>query len=273
MENTEIRGRLIELAEKYENEAFLEADPSQFLRRYSRVTDAEVFSFTAAMLSFGNRKQFIPKIEYLAQLADKWCEEKGQKAGFAAWVMSGDYRNSLVPPESEPDKKFYRFYSYEDMYVFFDEIQQILRISGSFGRFFRESWEDMRPTETREGKAGIDVPSYYTLDRIIGDAFSSSVIVPKGKNSANKRIHMFLRWMVRRNSPVDLGLWTWYNPKFLVMPLDVHVMQEGIRLGLLSENAKADRKTAILLTEKMKEIWPDDPCKGDFALFGLGVDK
>ena len=78
--------------------------------------------------------------------------------------------------------------------------------------------------------------------------------------------------MVRTDSPVDLGLWTWYNPENLVIPLDVHVLQESIRLGLLAENSRPNRKTAMELTEKMKEIWPNDPCRADFALFGLGVD-
>lgn len=243
---------LKELADKYENENFLTTDPSQFLRRYKKDTDQEVFSFVAAMLSFGNRKQFIPKIELLASLAGE---------SFAVWIMSGAYRTSLLPPDEDVSKKFYRFYSYEDMYAFFDELQQILRLSGSMGRFFRESWEYYASADD------------YSLDRLISDAFPSSKIVSKGKNSANKRIHMFLRWMVRRNSPVDLGLWTWYSPAKLIIPLDVHVMEEAKKLCLVPENAKADRKTADLLTDRLKEVWPEDPCRGDFALFGLGVDK
>ncbi|MCQ2572983.1 MAG: TIGR02757 family protein [Treponema sp.] len=243
---------LKELADKYENENFLTTDPSQFLRRFKKDTDQEVFSFVAAMLSFGNRKQFIPKIELLASLAGE---------SFAVWIMSGAYRTSFLPPDEDPSKKFYRFYSYEDMYAFFDELQQILRLSGSMGRFFRESWEYYASADD------------YSLDRLISDAFPSSKIVSKGKNSANKRIHMFLRWMVRRNSPVDLGLWTWYSPAKLIIPLDVHVMEEDKKLCLVPENAKADRKTAVLLTDRLKEVWPEDPCRGDFALFGLGVDK
>ena len=252
------------LAQKYETSDFITSDPSQFLKRYKRITDIEVFSFTAAMLSFGNRKQFIPKIELLAQLADKWSCEKKMEPSFAAWIMSGDYRRTFLPSTGDVAEKFYRFYSYKDMYDFFDELQQILRISGSLGRFFRESWQDMQPEDNRE---------LYPLDRLISDSFPNAALVPKGKNSANKRIHMFLRWMVRKNSPVDIGIWTWYKTENLLIPLDVHVMQEAVRLGLIPENSKADRKTSILLTKKMKEIWPEDPCRGDFALFGLGVDK
>lgn len=276
MKETQVNELLRNLAEKYETADFLTADPSRFLRQYKRTTDIEVFSFTAAMLSFGNRKQFIPKIEFLQGLADNWAGKKGLEPSFAAWIMSGAYREMLVAPDGDADKKFYRFYSYKDMYAFFDELQMILRIAGSMGRFFRESFQDMQPTELREENrtASIsDLSPDLALDRIISMSFPNSAIVSKGKNSANKRIHMFLRWMVRRNSPVDLGLWSWYSPKDLLMPLDVHVMEEGIKLGLLPENAKADRKTAVALTKRLREIWPEDPCKGDFALFGLGVDS
>ena len=103
-------------------------------------------------------------------------------------------------------------------------------------------------------------------------AFSGCHVVPQGKTSAAKRLCMFLRWMVRRDSPVDTGLWSWAQPKDLLIPLDTHVLQESVKMGLLPEKAGATLKTALTLTSELKEIWPDDPCKGDFALFGLGVD-
>lgn len=34
----------------------------------------------------------------------------------------------------------------------------------------------------------------------------------------------------------------------------------------------ADMKTALEITDAMREIWPEDPAKGDFALFGYGVN-
>ena len=84
---------------------------------------------------------------------------------------------------------------------------------------------------------------------------------------------MFLRWMVRDGSPVDLGLWSdIMDRRTLIMPLDTHVVQESLRMGLLKSRT-ASMGTARRLTDAMLEIFPDDPLKGDFALFGLGVDK
>ena len=62
------------------------------------------------------------------------------------------------------------------------------------------------------------------------------------------------------------------------MPLDTHVMQEATSLEILEPSANgkpksASLKTAVELTKKMSVVFPDDPVKADFALFGLGVDN
>ena len=86
----------------------------------------------------------------------------------------------------------------------------------------------------------------------------------------NKKISMMRRWMVRDDGKVDLGVWKNSDKKDLVLPLDVHVYTQATALGLTSRKQK-DMITAREITEAFREIWPDDPCKGDFALFGYGV--
>ena len=84
---------------------------------------------------------------------------------------------------------------------------------------------------------------------------------------------MFLRWMSRTESPVDLGLWKdFIDRRTLIMPMDVHVMRQSNALGLLKA-ASASMTTARRLTDAMLEVFPEDPLKGDFALFGLGIDE
>ncbi|MDD6866347.1 MAG: DUF2400 family protein, partial [Prevotella sp.] len=82
---------------------------------------------------------------------------------------------------------------------------------------------------------------------------------------------MFLRWMVRDGSPVDLGLWTEFvDKRNLYIPMDTHVFQMSQRLGLLQQNS-ASWKSVELLRNQMLEVFPDDPSRGDFALFGYDV--
>lgn len=90
--------------------------------------------------------------------------------------------------------------------------------------------------------------------------------------AACKKIHMMRRWMVRRDGKVDLGLWKDSSPASLTIPLDTHVHTEALALGLTGRK-QADGRTASEITEAFREIWPDDPVRGDFALFGYGVDN
>ena len=86
----------------------------------------------------------------------------------------------------------------------------------------------------------------------------------------DKKINMMRRWMVRDDGKVDLGLWNKSDKKALLIPLDVHVYDEATALGLTSRKQK-DIVTVREITDAFREIFPDDPCKGDFSLFGYGV--
>lgn len=88
----------------------------------------------------------------------------------------------------------------------------------------------------------------------------------------DKKINLMRRWLVRRDGKVDLGVWTHTSPSELLIPLDVHVYDTAVKLGLTSRRSK-DIVTAREITDAFREIFPDDPAKGDFALFGYGIDN
>ncbi|WP_022933525.1 TIGR02757 family protein [Treponema bryantii] len=272
----ELKVKLRELADRYEVASFTKEDPSQFLRWYrpeegrGTVADVEAASFIAAMLAFGSRKQFISKIREILETSDR------SLGSITEWLKQGKYTSDFPRGAA----KFYRFYSYDDMQVFFEELRDILKEAGSLGEFVKAKMYDGGATGVSPVRRGSERPrsglergeGIPLLHEIVSSSFPKSAIVPKGRSSANKRIHMFLRWMVRRGSPVDLGIWDWADPASLLIPLDVHVMQEAAKLGLIAEGAAASRKTAECLTAALAEVFPGDPCRGDFALFGLGVD-
>ncbi len=242
----ELKNRLIFLAEKYETPDFVNNDPSRILRRYAAQKDTELAAFCGAMLAFGQRQQFLQKSEIIFSAADN-------AGGFYEWIKNRSYLSLF----EESPEKFYRFYSYTDMRALFDRMYLMIEESGTFENYYKKVLEE----------TGGDYA--FALSK----CFTGCKIVPGGKNCASKRLWMFLRWMVRTNSCVDLGCWNWLNPAELLIPLDTHVLSEGKKLGLLPPNAGATRKSAVLLTSRLASIWPDDPAKGDFALFGLGVDK
>ena len=90
------------------------------------------------------------------------------------------------------------------------------------------------------------------------------------RKAPNKKISMMRRWLVRDDGKVDLGVWKKSDKSNLILPLDVHVYTQATALGLTSRKQK-DIVTAQEITEAFREIWPDDPCKGDYSLFGYGV--
>lgn len=86
----------------------------------------------------------------------------------------------------------------------------------------------------------------------------------------DKKINMMRRWMVRDDGKVDLGVWKHSSKADLLIPLDVHVYEMAAEIGLTSRKQK-DIVTVREITDAFREIFPDDPCKGDFALFGYGL--
>lgn len=90
------------------------------------------------------------------------------------------------------------------------------------------------------------------------------------RRAPNKKINMMRRWMVRDDGKVDLGVWKNSDKRDLILPLDVHVYAQATDLGLTARRQK-DLVTAREITDAFREIFPDDPCLGDFALFGYGV--
>ena len=168
-----------------------------------------------------------------------------------AYVMEGDYRNL--------DKRcVHRTFFESDMKYFCRGFRACYTQYGSIEALFASAsdlWEGI--SLFRETMAGGN-----------RGIFTKHIANP-ASNSACKRLHLALRWLVRREGPVDLGLWKSISPSCLFIPLDLHVGRTARHLGLLENGHKAnDRKAVIILTEKLKELSPEDPVKYDFALFG-----
>ena len=57
-------------AAQYETSDFLTGDPSYWMHQVSGVENQETMAFLASCLSYGSRKQFMPKIGQLLEWAD-----------------------------------------------------------------------------------------------------------------------------------------------------------------------------------------------------------
>jgi len=242
-----MKNTLKRLAETYETTDFLTDDPSKFMHLVSGDRNQEVMAFIASSLSYGSRKQFLPKIQ---QILD-WSNGEVYD-----WIKSGEFSTEL---QCDDKRCFYRLYTCAKMHQFFEALQRLLIQYGTLKDYVRLNATD--------GFTAVAAICRYFADAGIEG------IIPKSTDSACKRVCMFLRWMVRKDSPVDLGLWAdIIDRRTLIIPLDTHVLQQSQRLGLITSKA-ASMNTAVKITKKLLEFFPDDPLKGDFALFGYGVNK
>ena len=97
----------------------------------------------------------------------------------------------------------------------------------------------------------------------------NSLLPAPAKGSACKRLHLFLRWMVRRDD-VDPGGWDNIPASKLIVPVDTHMHRICLALKL-TQRRQADICTAAEITTAFKTVAPDDPVKYDFALTRLGI--
>ncbi|MBQ7252133.1 MAG: TIGR02757 family protein [Kiritimatiellae bacterium] len=234
------------LADRYETAAFSDGDPACFLRGAGTGPNAETTAFVAACLSYGSRAQFLPKIRWIRDTAG---------GDIHGWILSGRFARVFRAGDA---RSFYRLFSFGRMHEFFSVLRRLLRRHGSLGAFLRDA-------------GATDGPGAL---RALCGAFAgrAAPVVPKDCTSACKRLCLFLRWMVRDGSPVDAGLWSgWFDKRTLLLPLDVHVLRQARALGLLRCRS-ASMRAARELTARLAEVFPSDPCRGDFALFGLGLE-
>ena len=234
---------LDKLVEKYETIDFIKDDPIQFCHRYSKKEEIELAGFIASLFAYGNRKIFIKKLDEI------FAKAEGDLVGF---VKNGDFA-SLKGVE-------YRFSKENDIIPIFEILSKLYNESKGLEELFAFSSENRLQTV---------VDYFYSqAPKIFTSGFYHMIPNPNN-GGAMKRMNMFLRWMVRKG-PVDLGIWTFMQPKDLLIPLDVHVARVSREMGLLNRKSN-DFKAVMELTNQLKSICPDDPVKYDFAMFGFGV--
>lgn len=242
----ETRHLLIRYAQQYETARFLEGDPSWWMHQVEGSRNQEAMAFIASCLSYGSRKQFMQKIGMILSWSKGQTDE---------WVREGRFEEQF---RCDDNSCFYRLYTHATMHRFLCAYRRLLQEYGTLGDYVRQ-----------RASTGLEAVTAI-CEWFAGQGVS--VVVPKDTQSACKRVCMFLRWMCRTDSPVDIGLWAdFIDRRTLIMPMDTHVLQQSVRLGLLSSKS-ASMGCARRLTDSLAAIFPGDPLKGDFALFGYGVN-
>lgn len=232
---------------------FIENDPVQFPRAYEKQQDIEIAAFLASTIAWGNRKQILTGCR-------KMFHDIMKNRPFE-FVISGRFN------DIDPAMNIHRTFFGRDLVYMCRGLQFVYLQCNTLAIAFSESdsnvWDGFSRLRELFAQAN-------------GGEYSRHISNPtpnrhKG-GSACKRLNLMLRWLCRQDGIVDMGIWHNLKPSELMIPLDTHVARIGREMGLIERNGN-DRKTVEELTAKLRELDKNDPCKYDFALFGLGESQ
>ena len=235
-------------AREYEQPHFIPLDPISIPHRYERPEDIECVAFMTAIIAWGRRSSILQSANRMfAPLGDSPVATlvDASESDLASWHWA---HRTLMP---------------EDGLRFMQALQRWYRNHHSMEKGFQR-------------KAG-ETDYHAAIDRFriafAGDWLatrSAKHLASPDQGSAAKRLHLFLRWMVRSaQRGVDFGLWTNTPAAYLSCPLDVHSGQVGRALGLLERKAN-DQRAVRELDAALRRLDAEDPVRFDFALFGIG---
>lgn len=262
----DLKQQLIDWAETYNDPVYFLEDPIAFPRKFlengASLQDIEIAAIFSAHLAWGRRAMIVRDC---ARLFDEMQWRPYD------YIMAHDYRDDNI--------SLHRTVKWSEIAQICNHLYHFYKAQTSASGTRATLGTVRGGTATAVGSSVSETVSRgrglasMSLESLSVDEIRTTIFRQKeDKRAANKKINMMRRWMVRDDGKVDLGLWKKTSPADLIIPLDVHVYTQAAALGLTGRKQK-DIVTAQQITDAFKEIWPDDPVKGDFALFGYGVTR
>ncbi|MCD6405663.1 MAG: TIGR02757 family protein [Planctomycetes bacterium] len=238
------------LYQRYNRREFVHPDPLEFLYDYEDPGDREVAGLVASSLAYGRVRQILRSV-------GKVLERMPAPARFVTDTGPDELRCTFADFR-------HRFTTGEEMAALLAGAGRLIRACGSLEKCFVEGYRDSDDSTA---------PALTAFAGRLREAagLEGHLLPSPSAGSACKRLHLFLRWMVRRDA-VDLGCWSGVPASKLVIPLDTHMMTICRGLGLTSRR-QASLKTAMETTRAFRQFAPDDPVKYDFALTRLGIRR
>ncbi len=249
----DLKPYLDEINNRVETSEYIADDPVQFIHAFDEKRDQEIAGFLAATMAWGRRDIVIAKVEDLLRRMEY------DPFRFVMKYNQNEFRRLRTFK--------HRTFKPIDMHGIFLGLKNIYTSFNDFESFWRSCYQQAK-IEQRPLMALFHHNFFDGCDDL-ATRTRKHVSNPE-KGSTCKRLYMFLRWMIRKDSPVDVGRWDFMEPSELLIPYDVHVARQAKKYGLVSRKSN-DWKTVNQLTKTLKLLNPDDPARYDYALFGIGA--
>lgn len=253
MKSEELYILLEESYHKYNTLNFIDTDPIQIPHKFGQKENIEISAFLTATIAWGRRNMIIKNADKMMRILDNNPFE------FVKNATNNDFLKL--------SKFVHRTFQHEDFVFFLKSLQNIYNNHSGLESVFLRGYKQNNSIKDaikyfREIFFSIDYPLR-----------TQKHVANVQKNSAAKRINLFLMWLIRTdNIGVHFGLWDKFSPADLMLPLDVHTANMSRELGLLTRKQN-DWKAVEELTNNLRNFDDQDPVKYDFAIFGLDLDK
>lgn len=253
VKDTRLKIALDSLIERTSSDTRKAHDPVGMVHRYPR-EEQEVVAHIAAVLAYG-------RVDLIRRAIDRVLQVVGPSP--TSWVKNAKRGDFL---RAEPDF-VYRMTRADDIDAFLFALGQLLRRHGTLEQAFVQGWspkdEDLTPALTAY------VHTLRSLGHSTARGFNYLTPDPQ-KGGATKRWHLMLRWLVRPEDGVDLGLWTTVSTRQLLLPVDRHIEQIVRHLGW-TDRRSIDLKFVREATAQLRKLDSEDPMRYDFALCHMGI--
>ncbi|MAS68244.1 MAG: TIGR02757 family protein [Flavobacteriaceae bacterium] len=250
LNTNELKSFLEEKVQQYNTLAFIKDDPIAIPHSFSKKEDIEIAAFFSATIAWGNRKSIMTSARSLMKRMDNAPHD---------FIL-----NHTADDLGVFDGFVHRTFQQEDLIFFVTRLQKLYKQFGGLEMLFTPKTEavNMHAVLFKFHELFFAVPHPKRTTKHVANP---------AKKSAAKRLHMFLRWMVRSDAAgIDLGIWKSIPTRVLSCPLDIHSGNVARSLGLL-QRKQNDLAAVIELDNSLRKMDPEDPVKYDYALFGLGV--
>jgi uncharacterized protein (TIGR02757 family) len=244
------REGLDQIYRTYNSRRWVHPDPLEFLYGYQDPLDLEIVGLVASSLAYGRVLQILRSVRFV-------LEKMGASPGD---FLASQKEDDLL----EAFRGFkHRFTTAEELVSLFLGIRRVVKRFGSLQACFLCGYRDGH--ETVLPALSLLVGELSRMCKGVGN----SLLPRPEKGSACKRLHLYLRWMIRKDR-VDPGVWDSIPAHKLIVPLDTHMHRMGVHLNL-TRRCAADLSTAVEVTKGFQAICPEDPVRYDFALTRMGM--
>lgn len=247
-ETTELLDRMVECLNVPE---FADSDPVGYVRQFSDERDIEIASLLCSTIAWGNRKMI--------------CRDCEKMLDWMDWQPYNYMRDGAFE-RLDGDVNVHRTFFVRNLQYYLRGLRAMYAKHGTL-----QSYAQKILVPANEAKPWMLAEALRNELAEANDLADDPRCLPGNfATTALKRFNMALRWLVRNDGKVDLGIWDVIKPSELYIPLDVHVARTARELGLLNRRSN-DRKAVTELTGALAELRPQDPVAYDFALFGIGM--